>query len=96
MITESAYIIHRLLQLGASSDAPSKPDIEFVPSNDSFYWSHWAEGTQMIGLVAERILGATNKGFAAQMPEGEARKAVEQYGQWTAVRQYKVCPTQRR
>jgi glutathione S-transferase len=82
VVTESAYIIHRLLQL-----APDSADVETVPSNDSIFWAHFAEGSQMNLLQAGAIIGATSSAwksgkFGGLTEEGQA--GVGKYAQWVS------------
>jgi glutathione S-transferase len=85
-ISESGYIIHRLLQL----PSPNRAEVEETPSNDSVFWSHFSEGSQMNILQAERMVGATAAGVArgGVRVEGvgeEGRGAVGKYGKWVSV-----------
>ena len=82
VVTESAYIIHRLLQL-----APEHTDVETVPSNDSIFWAHFAEGSQMNLLQAGAIIGATagawKGGKVGDLGE-EGQAAIGKYSQWVS------------
>lgn len=80
VISESAYIIHRLLALGPSDS------VETQPSNDSIYWSHFSEASQMNLMQAGAILGATSAGFSQMVLKDDAGKeAVKSYNQWVQV-----------
>lgn len=80
VISESAYIIHRLLGLGPSDS------VETQPSNDSIYWSHFSEASQMNLMQAGAILGATSAGFSQMVLKDDAGKeAVKSYNQWVQV-----------
>lgn len=80
VISESAYIIHRLLALGPSDS------VETQPSNDSIYWSHFSEASQMNLMQAGAILGATSAGFSQMALKDDAGKeAVKSYNQWVQV-----------
>jgi glutathione S-transferase len=81
-VTESAYILHRLLQL-----APDNTDVETVPSNDSIFWAHFAEGSQMNLLQAGAIIGATGSAWGSGKVGGlgeEGRAAVGKYAGWVS------------
>ncbi|CAK9785960.1 hypothetical protein CC85DRAFT_328313 [Cutaneotrichosporon oleaginosum] len=49
--SETGSIIHNLLA------AHPAPGIESSPSNDSYFWSHFSEGTMMLHLQPSRVLG---------------------------------------
>lgn len=80
VITESAYIIHLLLQL-----APDNKDVETTPSNDSVFWGHFAEGSQMNLFQAGAIIGATGAAWKGGVVGGlgeEGKEGVAKYTQW--------------
>ncbi len=66
--SETGSIIHNLL--GAHPAA----GIESTPSNDSYFWSHFSEGTMMLHLQPSRVLGmmdgAMNKRLSKEGAEG--------------------------
>ena len=57
-LTESGYIVHRLISL-----FPDTADIETTPSNNSIFWSHFAEGSMMNLLQAGATVGALSAGW---------------------------------
>ena len=80
VITESAYIIHRLLEI-----APPGIDVETTPSNDSIFWAHFAEGSQMNLFQAGAVIGSTASAWAGGKVDGvseEERKGIAKYAGW--------------
>ena len=80
VITESAYIIQRLLQL-----VPDHESVETSPSNDSTFWAHFAEGSQMNLFQMGAVIGASSAAWAGGMIEGlseDERKGIAKYAGW--------------
>ncbi|WWC59376.1 uncharacterized protein I303_101928 [Kwoniella dejecticola CBS 10117] len=78
-LTESAYIIHRLLQLKESN----KSDVQVEETENGVFWSHFSEGSMMNLFQASAIIGATSQAFVngqvvGELEEGE-KKGVRDY-----------------
>jgi glutathione S-transferase len=83
-ISESAYIIHRLLSI----PSPNRGAVESTPSDDSVYWAAFAEGSLMNLMQAELTVAATAKAWEKGMVGGlaeEGKRAVGEYGKWMSV-----------
>lgn len=51
VLAESGYIVQHIInnyESLRSAPADSEPDVDLQTTDDSLYWSHWAEGTQMM------------------------------------------------
>ena len=83
-VWESGYIVYRLMGL-----VPDCPNVETIPSNDSVYWSHFAEGTLMSYLQNRTVVDITSEawtgGAMGNLGE-EGKDGVKQYAEWLKVR----------
>ncbi|RSH83836.1 hypothetical protein EHS25_005451 [Saitozyma podzolica] len=84
-ISESAYIIHRLLAL----PSPNRAAVEATPSDDSVYWAAFAEGSLMNLMQAELTVAATAKAWERGMEavfRPQTKVNLEQVEQYLASR----------
>lgn len=83
VLTESGYIIHRLITGFPNSN------VEHAASNNSTFWSHFAEGSMMNLFQAGAVVGSTAAGFCrgmmGQLGE-EEKNGVGRYSKWVLVR----------
>nr|WPS94660.1 Glutathione S-transferase [Naematelia aurantialba]WRH23611.1 glutathione S-transferase [Naematelia aurantialba] len=81
ILTESGYIVHRLIRHFAKQAA----SVLDTSSNDSIFWSHFSEGSLMLMLQAATMSSLTAGAFAAGQAGGlnEAERAgVAKYRSW--------------
>ncbi|BEI80329.1 hypothetical protein CcaverHIS002_0108580 [Cutaneotrichosporon cavernicola] len=67
--TETGSIIHNLV------GAHSTPEIERSPSNDSYFWSLFSEGTMMLHLQPARVLGMMDGAMGKRLSKEGAEGA---------------------
>ncbi|WVQ97948.1 hypothetical protein IAU59_005067 [Kwoniella sp. CBS 9459] len=86
-LTESAFIIHQILALPEAIEGAKNGsvDVEVNETEDSVFWSHFAEGSMMNLFQASAIIGATGQawkgGAVGGLDEG-GKEAVSKYSQW--------------
>lgn len=59
--------------------------METTPSNDSIFWAHFAEGSQMNLFQAGAFIGASSHAWAGGKVDGlseEERKGIAKYAGW--------------
>ena len=82
-LTESGYIIHKLLALPRSSSA-----IESHPSDHSLFWSYYSEGSMITLIQAGAIITGTSnawKGGHTGDLNDEGKEGVAKYSGWLLV-----------
>ncbi|OCF76815.1 glutathione transferase [Kwoniella mangroviensis CBS 8886] len=82
-LTESAFIIHKLLRLPDIQTKKDQLDVQVDSTDDDVFWSHYAEGSMMNLFQASAIVGATSNAWVngmvvGQLEEGD-KKAVQGY-----------------
>ncbi|WRT64886.1 uncharacterized protein IL334_001822 [Kwoniella shivajii] len=83
-ITESAYIIHKLLTLPEIKEKSHKGeiDVEVDETDDNVFWSHFSEGSMMNLFQASAIVQATGQawlnGAAGELSE-EGKNVIGKY-----------------
>ncbi|WWC67827.1 uncharacterized protein I206_101744 [Kwoniella pini CBS 10737] len=74
-ITESAFIIYKLLNLPEiSSEKKSKLDVQINKTDNGIFWSHYSEGSMMNLFQASAIIGATSQAFINGQVIGELKE----------------------
>ncbi|WVW78591.1 hypothetical protein I302_100547 [Kwoniella bestiolae CBS 10118] len=88
VITESAYIIYKLLSLPSVQSNKTELDIQVEQTDDDIFWSHYAEGSMMNLFQASAIVQATSAAYVngmvvGQLEEGD-KEAVKGYSGFVA------------